>query len=58
MKPRKPCGTQTAGYRHYRHGEPVDEACRVAINFAQNERHRCPDCGYRRVKCRCKRPRR
>lgn len=27
---RKPCGTLAAARRHYRHGEPLDEACRRA----------------------------
>jgi hypothetical protein len=26
----KPCGTDAAYARHYRHGEPIDDACRAA----------------------------
>lgn len=37
-----PCGTEAASRRHQRHGEPVDEVCRVAANQAQRER-RNPD---------------
>jgi hypothetical protein len=33
-----PCGTEAAARRHYRHGEAVDEACRVAANRRHAER--------------------
>lgn len=28
----KPCGTRAAYTRHYRNGEPIDDACREAFN--------------------------
>ncbi len=31
-----PCGTYVAYRRHLRRGEPVDEACRLAVNVAQS----------------------
>lgn len=33
-----PCGSEAAARRHYRHGEPVDPACRAAANRAHVER--------------------
>jgi len=30
-----PCGTYVAYRRHLRRGEPIDEACRLAVNRAQ-----------------------
>jgi hypothetical protein len=33
-----PCGTEAAARRHFRHGETLDEACRVAANQAHAER--------------------
>lgn len=31
MRELKPCGTPAAYMRHMAHGEPVDEACRIAV---------------------------
>lgn len=46
-----PCGTESAARRHYRNGEPLDEACRLARNRARvdrpDTRQRCPECHYR-----------
>jgi hypothetical protein len=33
-----PCGTEAAARRHFRHGETLDEACRLAANQAHAER--------------------
>lgn len=30
-KPERPCGTAAAARRHYKHGEPLDEACKAAV---------------------------
>ena len=40
--PRKPapCGTYAAFRRHERHGEPIDDACRVAYNVHQRQMYR------------------
>lgn len=53
MRLLKPCGTLGASSRHYRHGEPLDEACRQARNAWQRNRRRCETCGYRTIKCQC-----
>lgn len=47
----KPCGTLAALRRHYRRGEPVDEACREAQSRAKSDYYAkqdpvlCLDCG-------------
>lgn len=46
-----PCGTAAGARRHYRRGEPLDEACRLANNRERadrpDRRQRCPECRYR-----------
>lgn len=37
VKPPAPCGTPAAWARHYYHGEPIDEKCRVAMNAYNRE---------------------
>jgi hypothetical protein len=34
----QPCGTEAAARRHYRHGEPVDDACAAAAAQAHRLR--------------------
>jgi hypothetical protein len=36
----RPCGTEAAYQRHKAHGEPIDEACRVAANETRLESKR------------------
>jgi hypothetical protein len=46
VMPRKlqPCGTPAAAHRHYRHNEPLDEACRLAYAADSLRRyHEAPD---------------
>jgi hypothetical protein len=59
-KATSPCGTQSAYARHRRHGEPIDEACRIAhreYNRASLQRRReweaagCPTRICRNEKC-------
>jgi hypothetical protein len=43
-----PCGTYAAGRRHYRHGEPLDDACREAVaehNRRRSDGNDCERCG-------------
>jgi hypothetical protein len=36
----EPCGTESAHRRHFLHGEPIDDACRLAHNAEARRRYR------------------